>query len=297
MELRQLKYFVGVAYALNFSEAARKLFVTQGALSQQIKLLEDELGSPLFSRNSHSVALTEAGEELLPLAERTIKDAEDCKIVVGDLRKVLSGSLNIGLTYSFAPLFSSTVREFLKKYPGVNLKIHYKTASELHDMLAAGTIDFMLAFKSAQLQADLDSEPLFESDLCVIMRKDHPLASSECLTLKELERQGLALPGSGLQARKAFERFVNVNTSDLNVRVELNDPNIIMDLVENTNLLSVMSSLAIYYHPRLAAVPLQGMHRQMVGCVHWYKGRYRKQSAEAFVELLLDSAHIQRLTM
>ena len=62
MELRQLKYFLMVAKTLSFSEAAKRLYITQGTLSQQIKQLEDELGFQLFSRTSHSVALTEAGE-------------------------------------------------------------------------------------------------------------------------------------------------------------------------------------------------------------------------------------------
>ena len=67
MELRQLKYFVKVAGNLSFSEAAKNLCVTQSTLSQQIKQLEGELGTQLFIRTSHSVELTEAGKELLPL--------------------------------------------------------------------------------------------------------------------------------------------------------------------------------------------------------------------------------------
>lgn len=66
MELRQLKYFVKVAETLNFSEAAKELFITQSTLSQQIKQLEAEINAQLLQRNSHGVALTEAGAELLP---------------------------------------------------------------------------------------------------------------------------------------------------------------------------------------------------------------------------------------
>lgn len=72
MELRQLKYFLMVAKTLSFSETAKRLYITQGTLSQQIKQLEDELGFQLFSRTSHSVALTEAWEELLPAAKQTV---------------------------------------------------------------------------------------------------------------------------------------------------------------------------------------------------------------------------------
>ena len=67
MELRQLKYFVKTAETLNFSEAAKTLFVTQSTLSQQIRQLEQEIDTVLFVRDSHSVQLTESGEQLLPL--------------------------------------------------------------------------------------------------------------------------------------------------------------------------------------------------------------------------------------
>ncbi|MDE7128161.1 MAG: LysR family transcriptional regulator, partial [Bacteroidales bacterium] len=76
MELRQLRYFVKAAGTLNFSEAAKSLYVTQSTLSQQIRQLENELGVQLFERNSHEVSLTDAGEELLPYAMKTLESAE-----------------------------------------------------------------------------------------------------------------------------------------------------------------------------------------------------------------------------
>ena len=68
MELRQLRYFAKAAEILNFSDAAKSLNIAQSSLSQQIKQLEDELGTLLFIRNSHSIRLTEAGEVMLPFA-------------------------------------------------------------------------------------------------------------------------------------------------------------------------------------------------------------------------------------
>ena len=75
MELRQLRYFVKAAETLNFSEAAKGLYITQSTLSQQIRQLETELDVQLFQRNSHEVTLTEAGAELLPYAKETLNAA------------------------------------------------------------------------------------------------------------------------------------------------------------------------------------------------------------------------------
>ena len=109
MELRQLRYFVKAAETLNFSEAAKQLFITQSTLSQQIRQLENELDIQLFQRNSHEVALTEAGNELLPYAKETLYAAQTCKEHLRDLQQLLTGTLNIGVTYSFSRLMNAIV--------------------------------------------------------------------------------------------------------------------------------------------------------------------------------------------
>ena len=97
MELRQLKYFVKSAEYLNFSVAAKHLYITQSTLSQQIKQLEYELGFELFLRNSRHIQLTEAGEEFLPFARKTILDAEDAVQRLYDLQHVKVGTLRVGV--------------------------------------------------------------------------------------------------------------------------------------------------------------------------------------------------------
>lgn len=295
MELRQLKYFVRVAQTLNFTEAAHDLFITQGTLSQQIKQLENEIGTPLFCRASHSVMLTDAGEELLPMAKRTIDYAQECRNKINDLRGILTGSLNIGITHSFSPLFVSTVKDFIKKYPGVKLNIHYGTATELFDMLHERTLDFILAFKPLQEYGEILSEPLFKVPLSVVMRREHPMATHKSLTLEELEKFSIALPGSGLQARRAFERFIDIDTSRLKIKIEVNDPNAIMDIVQGTNLVTILSSLAIYYRPGLIALPLEGIRRDMVGCIHSIRGIYHKHAGDVFISMLRESPFISQL--
>lgn len=297
MELRQLKYFVILAETLNFSEAAKKLYITQGTLSQQIKELENEAGVPLFERTSHSVFLTEAGAEMLPLARQTLESAFDCRKKMTDLKENLCGTLNIGVTHSFSGVLTDTLKEFIRKYPGVKLNIHYKTATDLVEMLHRREVDFILAFKPSQVYEQMESEPIFNSKLSVVMRKGHELSDRKSLSSSDLAGQGIILPGARLQSRRAFDRFLNVDTSPMDVRAEINDPIIILDLLQGTNLVSILSSLAIYYRPNLVAIPLTGVNSDMVGCIHWMKEGYRKRSANVFVDMLKDSAMIERICM
>lgn len=286
MELRQLKYFVTVAKTLNFSEAAKALFITQGTLSQQIKQLEDELGSELFVRSSHKVSLTEAGEEMLPLAQNTLQESTKCFQRISDLRKGVSGTLNIGLTTSFRDILNRALKLYLKEYPNVKLQIVYGSIGELIKMLSDHEIDFFIAFKSAVQYDEIDTYPIIDSELCAVMSKDHPLSDKESLTLKELERHRIILPSSGLQSRKAFDRFIDADTSSLNICVEINNPHGIIKLVHSTNLIAIMSSLATLYDPTLVAIPIEEMRRRMVGCVHTLKDSYIKKSAQLFIETL-----------
>lgn len=284
-----------LARTLNFSEAAQKLFITQGTLSQQILQLEDEMGEKLFVRTSHRVSLTEAGQELLPLALRTIDDANACKKKMMDLKSVMCGSLNIGLTHSFSGLFTDTMRAFVRQYPGVKLNVVYSYATDLVERLHNKELDFILAFQPVKQYDKMESEVLFHSDLSAVMRKTHPLADKHALTIDEVRRQRVVLAGSGLQARREFDRFIDADTSRMHVVAELNDPNIILDLLQSTDMISILSSLAIYYRPNLVALPIIGLQKSMDGCIHRLKNGYRKRSEEIFLAMLRESAFIMSI--
>jgi len=292
MELRQLQYFVKVASTLNFSEAARSLYVTQSTLSQQIKQLEDEFGTALFVRDSHSVSLTENGERLLPLAARTLQDARDCSDQIRDLRDMVSGELLVGVTYSFRPLLTETVSNFIKKYPGVKLTVFSKSVSELMDKLRKRELDFVLAFKPTEEYDDIESFTLFEDRLSVILRKDHPLAGRETLSMEDIRQQGVALPAKGLQARSALDKYVDIAKSGLNIREELNDVSILLDIVQGCHQITFLSEATIQNKDLLKAIPLDLPNNILHGGVHILKKTYRKRSAVAFVGMLRESSEI-----
>ena len=118
MELRQLRYFAKAAETLNFSDAAKALNIAQSSLSQQIRQLEDELNVQLFLRNNHTIRLTEAGEQMLPFALRTIHDARTCTDRIHDLQKLLVGTLNIGHSFiqSYTHRIGYLVHENVPRY-------------------------------------------------------------------------------------------------------------------------------------------------------------------------------------
>lgn len=289
MELRQLKYFVKTAETLNFSEAARLLFVTQSTLSQQIRQLEEELDVALFQRDSHSVRLTESGEHLLPCAKATLQDAEQCLTRINDLKAALSGTLNIGITYSFVPILSETVKIFTNQYPGVKLNIVCRNMEIVLDMLKRRDLDFVLCYKPDYQDEEMESHALFDENLCAIMSKDHPLAKRESLTIVDLLDQSMALPSKDTQARQAFDRTYPGIDDKMHIQVEMNSVNVLLDLVRETKMITILSQAALYHNDALVAVPLDNPPIQMEGCVHTLRKTYRKRAAEEFIRILGQS--------
>ena len=289
MELRHLKYFVKIAETLNFSEAAKSLFITQSTLSQQIRQLELEVNALLFERNNHNVRLTEAGEELLPYARQTLKTSQACLDRIQDLQQMLVGTLNIGVTFSFSPILTEALFAFIKLYPKVKLNIFYKPMAELMKMLEHDEVDFALTFRPAELNKEIESHFLFDNHLAVIVREDHPLAHKVSVSITELECYDLVLPAKGLQARNAFDIMCEGCNSNLKVRMELNDVNILLKLVKQSGMITILSETTIYNEEGFRSIPIDLRIREMEGCIHLKKNVYQKRSSKEFIRLLRES--------
>ena len=273
MEIRQLKYFLKVAETLNFSEASRKLYITQSTLSQQISHLEQEIGLPLFERNSHEVYLTEAGKELRPYAQNAVNSAEACVDHMNDLKEMLTGELNIGVTFSFSNIMSETLIAFLHAYPHVKLNIQYRTMQELMDGLKKRELDLVLAFKPLKNEKAVDSRAIFSNRLAAIVNENHPLARLSSVKLSDLERYDLILPCKGLQARNAFEHMVEGKDLNYKIMVEVNNVNIIFDLLSRSNLVTILSESTTILQNGMKAIPIDAADNEMDGCIHILKDR------------------------
>lgn len=292
MELRQIRYFLKVAELLNFSEASKELFITQSTLSQQIRQLENEFDTILFERNSHEVSLTEAGQQFMRYARKVMIDVDDCTQKMDDLKNMLTGELNIGVTFTFSPLLTETVLEFMKLYPHVRLNVFYKTMSELMDMLQRREVDFVLAFKPTDRNDKIESHVLFNNHLSVVVSDRHSLAKRKSLTLDDLAPYDAAMPARGLQARNSFDDMIHSENSKLKIRVELNDVSILLKLIKQSKLVTILAEATIHDEDGLVAIPLEMAGNDMEGCIHLLKQAYVKNSAREFYRLLSQSRAI-----
>lgn len=297
MELRQLKYFVKSAEYLNFSVAAKHLYITQSTLSQQIKQLEFKLGFELFLRNSRHISLTEAGEEFLPFARRTIQDAEDGVQRLYDLQNVKTGTLRVGVTYSLSTVLTEGVMSFMKEFPGIRLEIFYKTVDELLVLLREHKVDFILSYKPLFDAPDVDSMPLFENTLALVVAKEHKLAGRKKIKLQELPGIPLVLPSKGLQARMMLDKLLEGGNVQLTSNLELNETNILLQVVATGSYATILSTSAVFGKTRFRAIQLDEPGNVMEASLLSLKGAYQKNAAKEFIDILMNTEAVKRRLM
>lgn len=285
MELRQLRYFLKAAELLNFTDAAKQLYITQSTLSQQIKQLETELNVLLFDRIGKKVFLTEAGNEFLPFAKQTVGDADLAVQRIQDLQGIRTGKLRIGITYSLSFGLAPIILRFMKEYPNIKLEVFYNTAQELLQMLKNRDLDFVLSFSMAVMDEQVEETDLYEVPLCAIVHIRHPLAFQKSISLKDLKQYSLVLPSRGLSARSALNDLLQTNNIILDPHLEMNDANILLQLVESSLYVTVLSKTTILGRPELRAIPIKEQQNGLMASVLTMKGAYQKASAEAFLKL------------
>ncbi|MFI1095570.1 LysR family transcriptional regulator [Streptomyces sp. NPDC020917] len=174
MQFQQLAYFVAVADARHFTRAAEAVHVSQPSLSQQIRALEKELGAPLFSRARGNIALTDAGEALLPLARRILADADTARHEVMELAQLRRGRVRLGAPPSLCTgLLPEVLSAFHDRHPGIQLLIEEGGSHDLVRELARGSLDLALVVLPLPSPSPaLTTIELFQEDLVVVSSVD-----------------------------------------------------------------------------------------------------------------------------
>jgi DNA-binding transcriptional LysR family regulator len=189
IELRLLRYFAVVAEELHVGHAAARLYISQPALSQQIRALEEQVGLPLFVRHPRGVALTEAGEALLQEARDVLDRSERLEKTVEDLRRGATATLRIAVPPG-APstLLPDLLAPLRARHPEASIDVCELTTPEQLEALHAGSIDIGLVREPVE-DSRLARRSLLVEPLGVSLPAGHPLAARDVLTLHELESE------------------------------------------------------------------------------------------------------------
>ena len=194
MNFDQLNCFLTVEKYRSFTEASEVLFITQSAISKQIKKLEDELGTPLFRRDARAVDLTEAGKYFLPTAEkmvslynRTISNMEEFSV---DRRKTVSVCIEPG---SWAYGIPELMQQFVKEHPDVELTIRERSAESIIERLDNGTSDLVFTWIEELPKDKYTVIPIIADPAVVVTHPESRLAGREIIDPMELKDERIAM--------------------------------------------------------------------------------------------------------
>jgi len=188
MELHQLRYFISIVETGSFSKAAKRCYVTQPSLSQQIIKLEKELGKKLFDRLGKKVVLTDTGNALLPRARRIIQETREVKSEIIHNQSLNTGVLSVGLIPTIAPfLLPVCLKKFKTKFPKAEIKIQENLTENLLQMLVNFKID--IAIMSLPIGTELvEYKKLFDDPMVLSVPDSFKLSKSKRIKIKDLEK-------------------------------------------------------------------------------------------------------------
>ncbi len=192
MELRQLRYFIGVAETLSFTKAGQRLHIAQPALSRQIRHLEEEIGVALFVRNRRKVELTDAGLIFLREARAVVEQAHHAVQVTHLAQQGAHGIVRIGIASGLASKVSLVLSEHARRFPRVEVQCHDVLSTLQNEALRERKIDIGFLRPPVD-ESKLKSEPLFEEQFLVYLSKSDPLAKRASLRLKQVAHLPLLL--------------------------------------------------------------------------------------------------------
>ncbi len=244
MDLKQLEYFVRVAELGSFTRASIALDIAQPALSRQIRQLEVELRQTLLTRTGRGVVPTEAGKLLLEHGRGILHQVERAKEDLGRVRGSVAGRVAVGLPPSVAKALTVPLtREFRKRLPDATLSITESLSTAMQESLISGRLDIAVLYNPSP-NSDVDTTPLIEEDLYLVVRHDHPLAG-QAITLADLANEPLVIPTRPNAIRMLVESTLAERGLRPTIELEIDGVSAILDLVADGAGFAVLSRNAV----------------------------------------------------
>ena len=286
---RRLQVFHAVAKQSSFTKAAETLFMTQPAVTFQIKQLEEHFNTRLFDRGHGKISLTPAGEVVLEYAERILSLSAELDTRVSELTGEIQGLLLIGASMTIAEfMLPRVLGEFKSAYPGVKARLTVANSETIEHGVAAHSLDIGLIEAPSHLSS-LSTEDCCEDELQVVCSPRHPLAKLKSVTPKQLVQHAYISrePGSGTRAvTDGYFEQAGFSAEQISPVMELGSPDAIKGVVETGLGFAIMSKVIVAKEKQLGvlvALPLSPRLTRTLSLVY-PKEKFRSRLVTGFVE-------------
>lgn len=247
MKLQQLRYIWEVArHDLNVSATAASLYTSQPGISKQIRLLEDELGVEVFSRSGkHLTEVTPAGEVILEVAGEILQKVESIKQAAEEFAHERRGRLSIATTHTQARYaLPKVITSFRNEYPDVTLHVNQGSPAQIAELVSDGLVDCAIATEAEEHFSDLVMMPCYRWTRSLVVPKDHPLASSERVTLQQLAAEPIVTYVFGFTGHSVLDEAFAEHNLKPNVVFTATDTDVIKTYVRLGFGVGIIASMA-----------------------------------------------------
>ena len=267
MEIQQLYYYMELCKQKNFTEAGYACNMTQGALSKQIRKLENELGITLIRRNTRKFELSKEGEIFLSYAKKMTGTYEEMLKNVQKNQEIKIGCMPVLAPYHFARL----VADFRKEYPDIKLVIDERIASEIQEN--SDRYDFLILRENMmEDHKKFRFSPLYDDKLCAVLYEKHPLYGRDRLQLKELKDDVFIFPERGSGSYEVFYKSCEKAGFEPKIAFEFPQANTIMSFVSEGVGVTITFS-TVYREAKCAGVKMIPLEDELHSVISLF---YRK---------------------
>lgn len=227
------RIFYVVAKNGSISSSSNTLYISQPAITFQIKKLEEQLGVSLFTRTKHGVLLTDEGKVLFNYVKTAIDSIDNGENALSNLKNLDSGTIRIGVSTTICRyILMPYIEKFHEMYPNVDIQINNNLSNNLIKELRNGNLDILMLFKPSIDNKDLKIQELVDvQDIFVGNKKYFDLMQGKT-NLKDLEQYPLIFPNSSSNSRVYLNKYLKDNNSNLKPKLEVVSYNLIVDLIK-----------------------------------------------------------------
>lgn len=286
MEIKQLECFMMVCRELHFTRASEILGITQPTLSYQIKLLEDELGVPLFNRIGKKISLTAAGEILYKHCHTVFSSLAGARREIDELQRAERGTISVAVLIGEINEFvSRLLGEFYKTHPKLQFTLH--GLEDVTKSLILEDLDFGVTILPLGDER-FEQLPLYEEEFYFVARHDHPLAGQETIDFDEIRSQKVVMFPKTHRCRQMIDAICSLKGFHLRPQIETTTIESLLLLVGSGGGVSILSKtlLELYDTKALRIIPVSNPSlRRKIGVIY-LKDKYIGTAAKEFIEFI-----------
>ena len=290
LNFNQFRVFYYAGKNLNFTAAASELFITQPAVTAQIKSFEEFCNLKLFKKKGRKIFLTDEGRSLYQYAIKIFKFEKEIEAVIDDMRELKRGVLSLGTTKAYARYFMPLmITSFHQNYPHIQIQLNEGSSLDMIHSLLNFKIEVAIIAK-AEDNPDVHFFPFSREEMALIVSRRHPLVRKKSVSFADLAAEPFIMKEKGSGTRKLVEELFETERCTPNILMETSNTEFIKQLVQRGEGISFVVKEAVAQElkeKKLATVPLKGSKVYLDVSIAYLKEQVLSPSARAFVDTLI----------